>query len=90
MLFTELSRSLDRQPPQVRRLARLLPVSLVALWCVYPIARAQSRLDDPAYADDHGTGADGERHGDALTPRVANGQPHGPAVAVGTARRSAP
>ncbi len=96
VLFTELTRSVDRQPPEVRRLARLLPVSLVTLWCVYPIAylfpvfggdffggadgfvlrqagysiadilakagfgllvfavaRAQSRLEDPAYADDH-------------------------------------
>jgi bacteriorhodopsin len=38
VLFVELSRSLDRQPAQVRRLTKLLPVMLVVLWCVYPIA----------------------------------------------------
>jgi bacteriorhodopsin len=40
VLFVELSRSLDRQPAQVRRLTKLLPVMLVVLWCVYPIAYA--------------------------------------------------
>jgi bacteriorhodopsin len=40
VLFVELSRSLDRQPVQVRRLTKLLPVMLVVLWCVYPIAYA--------------------------------------------------
>ncbi len=38
VLFTELSKSLDRQPAEVRGLAKLLPVTLVVLWCVYPIA----------------------------------------------------
>lgn len=38
VLFVELSRSLDRQPVQVRRLTKLLPVMLVVLWCVYPVA----------------------------------------------------
>ncbi len=132
VLFTELSRSVDRQPPEVRRLARLLPISLVALWCVYPIAylfpvfggdffggadgfvlrqagysiadilakagfgllvfavaRAQSRLYDPAYADDHHTENDAEQHGDALTPEVANGHRAGAGRSVGTAPRSA-
>jgi len=132
VLFTELSRSLDRQPPQVRRLARLLPVSLVALWCVYPIAylfpvfggdffggadgfvlrqagysiadilakaafgllvfavaRAQSRLEDPAYADDHGAESGGVHLGDVPAPEVANGQRHGARRSVGTGPRSA-
>jgi bacteriorhodopsin len=40
VLFVELSRSLDRQPVQVRLLTKLLPVMLVVLWCVYPIAYA--------------------------------------------------
>lgn len=38
VLFVELSRSLDRQPEQVRGLTKLLPVMLVVLWCVYPVA----------------------------------------------------
>ncbi len=38
VLFVELSRSLDRQPVEVRSLTKLLPVTLVVLWCVYPIA----------------------------------------------------
>ncbi len=40
MLFVELSRSLDRQPAEIRRVAKALPVALVVLWCVYPIAYA--------------------------------------------------
>ncbi len=38
VLFVELSRSLDRQPAEVRGLTKVLPVTLVVLWCVYPIA----------------------------------------------------
>ncbi len=38
VLFVELSKSLDRQPAAVRGLTKLLPVTLVVLWCVYPIA----------------------------------------------------
>ena len=38
VLFVELSRSLNRQPAEVRGLAKVLPVTLVVLWCVYPIA----------------------------------------------------
>ncbi|MEO5832911.1 MAG: bacteriorhodopsin-like [Nakamurella sp.] len=54
VLFVELSRSLDRQPPQVRRLTKVLPVMLVVLWCVYPIAYAF-----PIIGGDFFGGADG-------------------------------
>ncbi len=54
VLFVELSRSLDRQPVQVRRLTKLLPVMLVVLWCVYPIAYAF-----PIIGGDFFGGADG-------------------------------
>lgn len=38
ILFTELSRSVDSQPVEVRGLVKTLRMSLVVLWCVYPIA----------------------------------------------------
>ncbi len=38
VLFVELSKSLAQQPGQVRGLTKALPISLVVLWCVYPIA----------------------------------------------------
>ncbi|WP_198955342.1 bacteriorhodopsin-like [Kineosporia sp. R_H_3] len=96
VLFVELSRSLDRQPPEVVHTIKMLRISLVGLWGVYPIAymfpmiggdffggpdgfvlrqagysiadilakaayglaiykiaRVKSRLEDPAYDDDH-------------------------------------
>ena len=54
VLFTELSKSLNRQPAEVRTLAKLLPVTLVVLWCVYPIAYAF-----PLLGGDFFGGADG-------------------------------
>ncbi|HYN28611.1 MAG TPA: bacteriorhodopsin-like [Dermatophilaceae bacterium] len=54
VLFVELSRSLDRQPPEVRRVAKLLPVTLVALWSVYPVAYLF-----PVFGGDFFGGADG-------------------------------
>ncbi len=38
VLFVELSRSLDRQPIEVRHTIKMLRISLVGLWGVYPIA----------------------------------------------------
>jgi len=38
VLFVELSRSLDRQPVEVRHTIKMLRISLVGLWGVYPIA----------------------------------------------------
>lgn len=38
VLFVELSKSLDRQPEQVRHTIKMLRISLVGLWGVYPIA----------------------------------------------------
>ncbi|MET3807936.1 bacteriorhodopsin [Nakamurella sp. UYEF19] len=38
VMFTELSRSVVRQPVQVQGLIKRLRTALVALWCVYPIA----------------------------------------------------
>jgi bacteriorhodopsin len=38
VLFVELSRSLDRQPPEVVHTIKMLRIALVGLWGVYPIA----------------------------------------------------
>ncbi len=38
VLFVELSSSLDRQPHEVRTTIKRLRVSLLALWCIYPVA----------------------------------------------------
>ncbi len=38
VLFVELSRSLDRQPVEVKHTIKMLRISLVGLWGVYPIA----------------------------------------------------
>lgn len=38
VLFVELSRSLERQPVEVRHTIKMLRISLVGLWGVYPIA----------------------------------------------------
>ena len=38
VLFVELSKSLDRQPVEVRHTIKMLRISLVGLWGVYPIA----------------------------------------------------
>jgi bacteriorhodopsin len=38
VLFVELSKSLDRQPPEVVHTIKMLRLSLVGLWGVYPIA----------------------------------------------------
>lgn len=38
VLYTELSRSVAKQPVEVRGLIKGLRLSLVILWCVYPIA----------------------------------------------------
>jgi len=38
VLFVELTRSIDRQPVEVRHTIRMLRISLVGLWGVYPIA----------------------------------------------------
>lgn len=38
VLFVELSRSLDRQPPEVVHTIKMLRLSLVGLWGIYPIA----------------------------------------------------
>jgi bacteriorhodopsin len=38
VLFVELGRSIDRQPVQVQHTIRMLRISLVGLWGVYPIA----------------------------------------------------
>ncbi|MGY1708258.1 bacteriorhodopsin, partial [Geodermatophilus sp. SYSU D00758] len=38
VLFVELTRSIDRQPPQVQHTIRMLRLALVGLWGVYPIA----------------------------------------------------
>ena len=38
VLFVELTRSIDRQPVQVRHTIRMLRIALVGLWGVYPIA----------------------------------------------------
>jgi bacteriorhodopsin len=38
VLFVELSRSLDRQPPEVRGTVSKLRIMLVGLWGVYPVA----------------------------------------------------
>ncbi len=40
VLFVELTRSLDRQPPQVKALLGKLRILLVASWIVYPLAYA--------------------------------------------------
>jgi bacteriorhodopsin len=38
VLFVELTKSLDRQPPQVLHTIKMLRISLVGLWGIYPIA----------------------------------------------------
>ena len=38
VLFVELSRSIERQPDEVKHTIRMLRISLVGLWGVYPIA----------------------------------------------------
>ena len=38
VLFVELTKSLDRQPPQVQHTIKMLRISLVGLWGIYPIA----------------------------------------------------
>ena len=38
MLFVELSKSLDRQPEEVKHTIKWLRIALVGLWGVYPIA----------------------------------------------------
>ncbi len=38
VLFVQLSKSLDRQPVEVRHTIKMLRISLVGLWGVYPIA----------------------------------------------------
>ncbi len=38
VLFVELTKSLDRQPKEVQHTIRMLRISLVGLWGVYPIA----------------------------------------------------
>jgi bacteriorhodopsin len=38
VLFVELTKSLDRQPQQVQHTIKMLRISLVGLWGVYPIA----------------------------------------------------
>lgn len=38
VLFVELTRSIDRQPPEVRHTIKMLRLALVGLWGVYPIA----------------------------------------------------
>jgi bacteriorhodopsin len=38
VLFVELTRSLDRQPVQVQHTIKMLRISLVGLWGIYPIA----------------------------------------------------
>ena len=38
VLFVELSRSLDRQPGEVKHTIKMLRIALVGLWGVYPIA----------------------------------------------------
>jgi len=38
VLFVELSKSLDRQPREVIQTIKTLRLSLVVLWCVYPVA----------------------------------------------------
>ncbi len=38
VLFVELSKSLDRQPIEVQHTIKMLRISLVGLWGVYPIA----------------------------------------------------
>jgi len=38
VLFVELSKSLDRQPREVIQTIKTLRLSLVILWCVYPVA----------------------------------------------------
>jgi bacteriorhodopsin len=38
VLFVELTKSIDRQPPEVRHTIKMLRISLVGLWGVYPIA----------------------------------------------------
>lgn len=38
VLYAEFSRSLDRQPVEVRQSIKRLRLALVLLWCVYPIA----------------------------------------------------
>ena len=38
VLFVELSRSLERQPEEVKHTIKMLRISLVGLWGVYPIA----------------------------------------------------
>ncbi len=38
VLFVELSRSLDRQPPEVVHTIKMLRIAVVGLWGVYPIA----------------------------------------------------
>ncbi|MBG6189435.1 bacteriorhodopsin [Arthrobacter sp. CAN_A212] len=40
VLFVELTKSLDRQPPQVRALISRLRILLLASWIVYPLAYA--------------------------------------------------
>ncbi|MHA7141033.1 MULTISPECIES: bacteriorhodopsin-like [unclassified Arthrobacter] len=40
VLFVELTKSLDRQPPQVRKLISRLRILLLASWIVYPLAYA--------------------------------------------------
>jgi bacteriorhodopsin len=38
VLFVELTRSIDRQPPEVQHTIKMLRLALVGLWGVYPIA----------------------------------------------------
>ena len=38
VLFVELSRSIDRQPAEVQHTIRMMRISLVGLWGIYPIA----------------------------------------------------
>ena len=52
VLFVELTRSLDRQPPQVRKLVEALRYIILITWGVYPLAYiAPSVIDDEATAE---------------------------------------
>jgi bacteriorhodopsin len=54
VLFVELTKSLDRQPVQVQHTIKMLRISLVGLWGIYPIAYLF-----PMFGGDFFGGADG-------------------------------
>jgi hypothetical protein len=54
VLFVELSRSLDRQPVEVQHTIKMLRLSLVGLWGIYPIAYLFPMIGGDFFGGDNG------------------------------------